>query len=387
VAAPHYTLVVPTYNRPEELGRLLRFLASQRAEFPVLVLDSSRPENHERNLRTARDLKLDLRLERFDPAMPPWEKFRRGAEMVATEFSSLCADDDLVLVSSLGKIVDFLQGNPDYSLAHGWYFEFYLSDVLGIRQVVYRGPSLDAERPADRLHQLFGKYQALTYGVHRTGVLRDIMREVQGVQTMLGRELLGGALAVVAGKVARLPVLYLGRNIGPSEPYADWNPFDFLVQSPQRLFEEYRRYREILIRYGGLDAAEADFVDLAHLRYLADYFKPAVIDYVYGQLRLGRPRQEIMGGIWPVLLDKRGLEGALHRNRFLRRIRDRFVPWLRGYHVRRFIQPGLYRAVSGVVASGEKRTYHVHKQFETHLAEGGLDVRAEDLIDVLAGYA
>ena len=85
MAAPHYTLVVPTYNRPEEFGRLLRFLASQKADFPVLVLDSSRPEVHERNVATTRGLALDLRFERFDPAMPPWEKFRRGAEMVRTE--------------------------------------------------------------------------------------------------------------------------------------------------------------------------------------------------------------------------------------------------------------------------------------------------------------
>src|SRR6185436_1655544 len=122
---------------------------------------------------------------------------------------------------------------------------------------------------ADRLHQLFGKYQALTYGVYRSTVLRDLMSGVQGVQTMLGRELLGGAMAVVAGKVARLPLLYAGRNIGPSAPYADWTPFDFLLQAPQRLFEEYRRYRDILARYGegrGLGAEELDFVDLAHLR-------------------------------------------------------------------------------------------------------------------------
>lgn len=388
--AARYTLVIPTYNRPDDLRRLLGFLAWQKADFPVLVLDSSGPEAHERNAETARGLGLNLRLERFDPRMPPWEKFRCGAEMVATEFSSMCADDDLVLVSSLGPLVHFLRTSPAYSVAHGWYFGFYLGDVFGIRQVVYRGASLDAERPAERLYQLFSEYQALTYGVHRTAVLRDIMTEVQGVQTMLGRELLGGALAVVAGKVARLPLLYAGRNLGPSAAYLDWTPFHFLLQSPQRLFEEYRRYRDILVRYGegrDLPAADVDRVDLAHLRYLSEYFKPAVIDYAYEQLRLGRPREEIMAGIWAVVVEKGGLQGILQRSRILRHIRDRFLPGLRGYHIRRFTRPGVYRAVSGVLASGGQRTYRVHGEFEAALAEAGLNVRIEELIGVLGGYA
>src|SRR5689334_21982975 len=109
------------------------------------------------------------------------------------------------------------------------------------------------------------------------------MARVQGVTNMLERELLGGALAVVAGKTARLPLLYSGRSLGPSAPYADWHPVDFLASSPQSLFDDYQRYRAILLEYCAslgrpLDTAEHYLVDLAHLRYLSDYFKPAVLD-------------------------------------------------------------------------------------------------------------
>src|SRR6185436_1574729 len=113
-----YTLLIPTYNRPEDLGRLLRFLAAQKADFPVRVLDSSRPEAHEQNRALAAGLALDLRVERFDPAMPPFEKFWRGAEMVETEFASLCADDDLVLAGSIAPLVEHLARHPDCSVAH-----------------------------------------------------------------------------------------------------------------------------------------------------------------------------------------------------------------------------------------------------------------------------
>jgi glycosyltransferase domain-containing protein len=395
LAAPNYSLnyslVIPTYNRPEDLGRLLRFLAFQKAPFPVFVLDSSRPEVHERNVASSRGLALDLRLEHFDPAMPPWEKFRRGAEMIQTEFGSLCADDDLVLVPAIGRIVEFLAAEPGYAVAHGWYFHFYLSGALGLSRIACRSPSIDAAQPVDRLRQLFSNYEALTYGVHRTSVLRDLMTRVQGVQSMLGRELLGGALSVVAGKAARLPILYSGRSLGPSAPYADWHPVDFLASSPQSLFDDYQRYRTILLEYCAtigrpLDDAGRDLVDLAHLRYLSDYFKPAVIDYVQDQLRLGRSRKEIIGGVWPVLAEHKGLEGALHRSQMLRRLRDRFAPWLRGYHVRKLTRAHQYRRLSGALASGATREYQVHREFEAALQEGQLGVRPDELPGILAGY-
>jgi glycosyltransferase domain-containing protein len=382
VAAPRYSLVIPTYNRPEDLGRLLRFLAFQKAAFPVLVLDSSRPENAERNRAAAAGLELDVRLESFPESMPPWEKFKAGADMVRTEYASLCADDDLLLVASLAPILDHLARNPDCGVAHGRYFQFYLSGAFGLMKMAYRSPSIDAAQPIDRLRQLFANYEALTYGVHRTALLQEIMARVQGLQTMLGRELLGGALAVVRGKAVRLPVMYAGRSLGPSAPYADWHPLNFLLDAPQGLFDEYQRYRRILLDAWKEGAAQADLVDLVHLRYLSDYYRPAVIDYVEQELRQGRTKPEIMGGIWPVLLEHRGIEGALHRSRWLRRMRDRFAPWLRGYHVRKFTRALQYRTVS----SGT-RDYHVYREFEGALAEGGLATRPEDLVELLAGYA
>ena len=57
-----YTLVIPTYNRPVDLGRQLRFLAYQKADFPVLLLDSSSEENHARNRQSAQGLAIVLEL-------------------------------------------------------------------------------------------------------------------------------------------------------------------------------------------------------------------------------------------------------------------------------------------------------------------------------------
>ena len=124
-----YTLVIPTFNRPVDLARQLRFLAHQKAAFPVLVLDSSAEEIHQKNRQSAQGLAIDLRIERFDPATPPFEKFWRGAEMVQTEYASLCADDDFVLTAAIQEIVAFLDRNPDAEMTvkvvgHQWYWAY-----------------------------------------------------------------------------------------------------------------------------------------------------------------------------------------------------------------------------------------------------------------------
>ena len=385
-----YTLIVPTYNRPDELGRLLRFLAYQKAAFPVLVLDSSRPEIKERNARQAQGLALDLRIERFDPAMPPWEKFSRGAQTVSTEYASLCADDDLLLASSIAPLVRHLDAHREFSLAHGWYFSFYLASAMGLTGVVYRSPSIDEGDPLERLHHLFRRYEALTYGVYRTRVLQKALSQVRGLQSMLGRELLGGAITVAYGKAARLPLLYLGRSLGPSEPYRDWHPTEFLLSSPQSLFDEYVRYRVLLLEClaeagTSIDDHAVQLVDLAHLRYLSEYFSPEAIDYLIAHVRTGTPRKQVVDGLWPILARKQGIEGFLQRSRVLRTIRERYFPWLRGHHVRKALGHATYTTVDVTMASGNRRRFEVYEAFRATLkrAEG---VGVETLIATLQGY-
>src|SRR5262245_66097893 len=101
-----FTLLLPTYNRPEELARLLRYLTRQRERFPVLVLDSSDGPSQERNADTVRGLDLDVRVLVYEPSISPWEKFRRGSAEGATELCSVGADGDLVGAEAVAAAVD-----------------------------------------------------------------------------------------------------------------------------------------------------------------------------------------------------------------------------------------------------------------------------------------
>lgn len=394
--ADSFTLIVPTYNRPAELSRLLAYLARHDIRFPVLVLDSSEPATQAVNCATVEKLGLKVRLEGLDPQVSPWEKFWRGSELVRTEFCSLCADDDLVLPGSLAPLVDFLWQHPDYCVSHGWYFTFYNDVHIGITASVYHGASLDHSDPLDRLFALFRDYEAVTYGVYRTGVMRSVLRSVQGVNSMLARELLAGALSVAQGKTARLPIFYYGRSHLPSHPYSHWHPLDFLASSPQGLIQDYAAYRDILLngfQYAGYNhytpAELAALVDLIHFRYLAEYVKPGVMNYLIEQTMARTPKPKIMQGLWSVLAreNEASVASLLGGNRLLRRIRDRFFPKIRLHHFRRLVAPTSHRTVRSTTAGGRQREYLFYKEFLDSLAaHSTLEREAENIVRALDNY-
>jgi glycosyltransferase domain-containing protein len=359
-----YTLVVPTYNRSPRLAGLLRYLERRRARFPVLVLDSGSDASRAANAALVAGLDLDVRLLTYDASMTPFEKFWRGVEAVATEYCSLCADDDVLLLDALPPLVAYLGDHADFGAAHGWYFNFYETAHVGVTAVMYAGPSNDAEAPLQRVRALFERYEAVTYALYRTEVLRRALRDVQRVESMLARELLAGALTVVAGKVARLPLFYYGRSLAPSEPYVNWHPVDFLISSPERLLLDYARYREILGEALGKGDDVLRLLDLVHARYLCDYISPRVMDYLIEQVMAGTDKPAIMKGYWPLLLPPPSLvPPRAWWWRPLKAVRDRLAPGLRRQDLRRAIAMPGERRVASVTAGGRSRSYLFHAAF------------------------
>src|SRR5258706_8484819 len=92
-----YTLLIPTFNRPDLLGRLLTYLSRQSARFRLFVLDSSSDADKAKNAETVSSVKLPIRHLQYDSGISPFDKFRIGTYTVETQFVSLCADDDVVV--------------------------------------------------------------------------------------------------------------------------------------------------------------------------------------------------------------------------------------------------------------------------------------------------
>jgi glycosyltransferase domain-containing protein len=391
-----FTLIIPTYNRPLEIARLLRYLARHPAAFPILILDTGTEESRAANRGSVADLDLNVRLRSYPSSMTPWEKFWRGLDEVKTEFCSLCADDDIVMLGALPGLVEFLERHGDFAAAHGWYFTFSNLSRFDVTALIYASPSLDRADPLLRLRDMLGRYEPVTYALYRTEVLRRVLQEVQPLESLCARELLAGALTALHGKIGRLPLLYYGRSLGPSEAYDRWHPFEFLISSPEELFAQYATSRRILAdhlqKYGGhLSAADLlAVIDLMHLKYLTGYLAPEILDFLMDELEAGTHPEEILWGIWPRLAPASSpLWNRLRCNKLLRRMRERLAPNFRLHDVAHVLGIAGDQTVRTMTARGSPREYRLYQSFLAPLAQAngsGAANTTDVLVQALNAY-
>ncbi len=305
-------------------------------DFRILVLDSGSEGSRSRSADLVGSLKLDVEHLTFPGGISPFEKFWRGSLEVRTEFCALCGDDDVVLLDGLPRLVGYLGAHPDFAAAQGGYFTFHQGRKLDITSLLPIRVSMDQPSTIERLQAFFDDYQAVTYSVYRSSILQVVLGKVQPLDSLLGQELLSGALTVVEGKIAHLPLLYYGRSLGPSASYKHWHPLEWLVDSPDDLFRSYVTYRALLVdavieRGSSLPPPElSKLIDYLHLSYLSPYLRPDLFDYLGDQLSRGASQDETLEGLWPRLEPSGSslLEGV-RRSRGLRRLRDRWLPGLR----------------------------------------------------------
>ena len=163
-----YTLVIPTFNRPAHLRRLLGYMAARRFEYPIRVLDSSGDDALAQNRETVGRGGLDLVHDVYDPATPMHKKIELGLAPVASTYCSLCADDDVLFTDELNGLLDVLDADPSLAVAHGYYVNFKPGEDFDIWYTDYSAPSILAEDALSRIVEQMSDYQAIFYGIHRT---------------------------------------------------------------------------------------------------------------------------------------------------------------------------------------------------------------------------
>lgn len=277
-----YTLVVPTLNRPDLLARLLRYFDRLGARFPILVLDSSDPEEMAANDAAIRATSLDIAHLPFDRSLPVDVKLRRGVGAVSTTYLSFCADDDVVFPAAIAEAVAFLRAHADYAVAQGYYLGFRESPTaFTIESVIYATASIDHDSPLSRLYATVRHYQPVFYGVMATDTWHRAHDRIDAVEGFVFKEFLQACQTAILGKIARLPRLYSGRQVGNA--FADWSnarnftghPVHWCLAEPRRFFASYERYRNALLEAvqaaAALTGPRADVeraLDVLHLRYL-----------------------------------------------------------------------------------------------------------------------
>jgi glycosyltransferase domain-containing protein len=243
-----HTVVIPTYNRPELLARLIAYLVGRTGSMSLLILDSSAPDIAAVNSGTLAPQGERVRHMAFPTTMPMAAKLSAGLAHVTTPTASFCADDDIVFPDGLREALSRLRNQPDHVSAHGLYLNFgeHGHDIHLMSE--YAGASNDAAHPGARIFKLCQHYESLFYGVFRTDDLKDIFSQVAQIPTLHYQELFQSVAALIKGKVERFPSFFAARRSGPAaEPAREkWQTYYWFAENPAEFLAHYAEYRSRL---------------------------------------------------------------------------------------------------------------------------------------------
>ena len=249
------TLIIPTYNRPELLKRILNYYNNYNINFSIIVADSSKLSNKNLNKKIVHcfpKLKI-LYLDKFSPDLVSHHKFGKTVNYVKTKYCVFCADDDFVVPNGIKEAVDFLEKNTDYSAAHGTYIHFYIfNNPLGIKKFwwnyKYSYESITSSNSVRRLADHLANYNvSVLWAVRRTNMLKVCYKEFlkSDVNPWLFGELLPDIQTLIYGKMKRLNNFYSARQAF-STSYSHWPTLKDAIAAGT-YNNEYAKFKACLI--------------------------------------------------------------------------------------------------------------------------------------------
>jgi len=227
------------------------------------------------------------------------DKLAAAVADVATPYVVLIPDDDIVLPQAIADAIAFLDGHPDFVVAHGYFVAFspHFSphgDTIDMHQMIGFTPSIADEQPLRRLYNLLRRYQSFYWGVFRTGIFRTAVTAACAMHVVAFRELTAMSTAILQGKVARLRSVYALR--GPVKSHAaihQSHPFFFFLRDAREFFGNYVLFRDGIasfIRRNGIATPPGvsleQLLDLTYAAYLGREVNTGTINHAV-ELLLG----------------------------------------------------------------------------------------------------
>jgi len=216
------TIIIPTYNRPNYLQRVLDYYHKYGKDFDIIVADSSSKENKKLNKEIILSFpSLNIQyIDKYSEEISSHRKFADMVNYVKEKYCLFCADDDFVTPNGIKDSIDFLEKNPDFTVVHGCYITFWLKTEKErgsqfFWETRYLNQSITFPDPKDRLIRHLSQYsQPTTYGVHRTDFLKMIYKELLNSETdlVVFGEMLPSMLDLIYGKMKCLNILYMARQ-------------------------------------------------------------------------------------------------------------------------------------------------------------------------------
>lgn len=205
------TLVIPTYNRPDYLERLLTFFSKLNFSSKIIISDSSKDFNKNLNNSTIKKFdNLEIELLSFSNETYFYEKLKNSLDKVQTKYVVFCADDDFLIPNSISMCLNFFENNQGYSIVHGTYYTFRLNQHHLEWIKTYKTTSLIDNDQLNRIDFHLRNYETSTlYGIHKTNDLKYIFDQtLQYTEDLRFGELFSSLLTIMIGRMKFLDVPY-----------------------------------------------------------------------------------------------------------------------------------------------------------------------------------
>ncbi len=284
-------LIIPTFNRPEFLSRILDYYNNYNVDYNIIIADSSSTANKIRNKKViALFPKLNISYIKFSSKLPSHIKFGIMVKKARSKYVCFCPDDDFIIPNGIDAAVKFLEKNPDYATAHGTYISFYLyKGFFGIKlwwRFIYPFTTINSSSPLVRLINHLKSYYQVLWAVRRTEVAKKSYKEFlkSKVNPYLFGELLPDMLTLIFGKMKRLNTLYSARQAF-STSYSYWP--SLLDSRKTKVYDqEYDKFKKCLTtnlaKFGFSKSESSNIIDLKMKAYL----KTTIQEHLTGRINL-----------------------------------------------------------------------------------------------------
>jgi len=214
------SLFTPTKNRPEFVSRILKYYLDVGFQGQIIIGDSSDLDNLNKTKSYIQKMGPGLDVTHHEmPGLNGVQCVEKLIELIPTPYAAFVADDDYMVPSALYQCAAFLEGNPEYSAAHGLGLLFSVLDDAPHGQIkdagYFRQPILEGETASARLTGLFHNYAVTLFSVKRLSTWQSLYKDSASIADWrrFGGELLQCGRTAMAGNIKQLDCLQLVRQV------------------------------------------------------------------------------------------------------------------------------------------------------------------------------
>jgi len=189
----------------------------------------------------------------FAPQTTVIDKCAAVIAAIDTPYTVMIPDDDITFPHAIDAALNVLREDNECVAAHGYVLRFGMhaaeQKFFDIHDVFGFTPTIGEDDPFRRHYHLMRRYQPFIWAVFRTAVFAAALRGSIQVDGLVFQEIMFMSLAVLQGKVVRLPLVYSMRGSEESlTPLAEINPVFWFLNDAGEFFSRYSAYRNELAK-------------------------------------------------------------------------------------------------------------------------------------------